>query len=728
MTLKMKQLFILLLILTINLLVQHCNGGSEVWGKAEVSGRVVDTNGNAVSGVTVKLYPNNGKLLEESSAFVKPTNKNGEYSFGDVPSGSYVVQGIDSLSGSVVEFLRRNVDHDTSKGRTDLKNDTLKFPGKLCVILKNAPGKFDGKTGYLPGTPYFSFANNDTLRLLNVACGKYICKFEQVEGYAPVVSDSFPIVSDSQTTIKIDLKIDPDGPPPAPKNLISAGIIDTALGKVILKWDSVKVSDLKGYVVFGGIKKESLPKVHSTSGSTIDTVDMVVDTTGKEIVNYFQVFASDTLNDTSSGSNIISVTAPSPKVVKTQISKTIVSTHAPKLFIGDTARIIVTLKNTGRIIDSVTWALGRSDSIVKIVRFKGDTTHQCSDTMIMVWKDSSTKTLYISAYDNSGSKDSIVERIYGSGMYPPNTWLIYPARLPTPRWFLDLISDGVSIYSVGGYRTSLNLQNLQQKRTTYDLIEFFSPDLNSPFKSAKLKSARYNHSSFLYNKKIYSIGGTTGNSLEMYDPVSQQSSIVGTLPYTRHGSTVSVVGDKCYLVGGTIADTLTPQEGVVTGSIDFFIIPAVAQGKLEIGHKGDLMTPRSSHSAIMHDNKIVVLGGVDTSSAYTTADVEMFDLTSGLHEKLPELNKPRCHFSAVELSGQIYVFGGYVADNEYLDVVEKLDLSNPVSWTSVTTPMTKARYGMAAVVHNGKVFMMGGAVVNSNGSIEADTTVNVYYP
>lgn len=730
MTFKMKQLSLLLLILTINLLVNQCqpnggpnvvnNGGSEVWGK------VVNDSGKAVSGVTVKLYEKNGDKLGDAPTRVDTTSKDGTYSFKDVNTGSYVLQGIDTITGSRPQFLRRGIEHDkTNENGTDLKNDTLKLPGKLLVILKNAaPGDFDGKTGYIPVTPYFSHLNNDTLRIPNIARGKYIFKIEQVTGYSPVVTDSFLIRPDSQTVVTIDLKIDPNGLPPAPKNLKFIGIIDTLLGKAVLMWDSVKVSDLKTYAVYRGINEDAMEELHTTV-RTVDTVDLIVDTSGKMVTNYFQVRARDSAGNVSAVDTIIHFNVPSPRIVKTLISDTLLTPHGANLFVGDTARIAINMENRGRLIDSVTWALGNADSIVKVTNCGGKS--PCRDTMIFVWNDSSDKVWFITAYDNSGAKTTCVKKVTGSGMYPPNTWQIYPARIPTPRQYLNLISYGGSIYSIGGCRIDPRLG----KRVASDVIESFSPDSNTSFKSAKMKTARYFHSSFVYNNKIYSLGEFPQgkvSSLEMFDPVTQQSTIVATFPYVRFGCSVLIVGEKCYMVGGTIiSDTndISLINSVPTGSIDAFTVPVTAQGELSIEHVGDLIVPRSNHTAVVYNGQIFVMGGIGTS-LFTLSDVERFDLSSGMQTELQSLKSARCHFSAVEISGKVFVFGGWVSTDQYLNSVEMLDLTSQAGWSTLKA-MNKARYEMSAVAHNGKVYMMGGTVL-SNGSTEVDTTISIYYP
>lgn len=725
MTLKMKQLFLLLLVLTVNLLLQHCNGGSEVWGKSEVSGRVVDTNGDAVSNVIIKLYPNNGKLLEESSASVKSTNKNGEYSFEDVPSGSYIVHGIDSSSGSVVEFLRRNVDHDTTKGNTDLKNDTLKHPGKIRVILKNANGKFNGSTGYIPNTPYFYHVVKDTLNIPRVARGKYICEFEQVYGFSPVLTDSFSISPDSQTVIEIDVKIDPDSPVPVPKNLTSKGIIDTVLGKVILKWDSVEVSDLKTYVVYRGINEDVMSELHTT-GRTVDTIDLIVDTSGIVVTNYFKVKAKDNVGNESSADTIISVDAPSPMSVKTQISKTIVSPHAPKLFIGDTARIIVSLKNAGRIIDSVTWALGRSDSIVKTVRFGGNT-HLCSDTMIMVWKDSSTKTWYISAYDNSGSKVSIVEQLYGSGI-APDTWQIFQAPNPKSKQALTVVSDGKTVFLLGGYTSKITEPGQSAVKTGTDTITYFSPDSFDGYHYAKMRSSHHYHSSVLYNGKIYSIGGIVGkkcfSTIEMFDPVTNLSVTVDTLPYVRYSASVVVYGSSFIITGG-IFKPHPDSTYSITGLIDKYDVSLLAKGVEPLSTLGTMFNARKNHSSVVCGSKLIIMGGYDTTEETILRDVESMDLETNAQEVLTSMNTARSFFAAAAISDKVYVFGGWGDDSKGLKTVETYDMKKPSGWKFVSS-MKNERCLMGAVVYNNKIYLAGGAT-NNNGT-ETDSTISIYNP
>jgi N-acetylneuraminic acid mutarotase len=234
-----------------------------------------------------------------------------------------------------------------------------------------------------------------------------------------------------------------------------------------------------------------------------------------------------------------------------------------------------------------------------------------------------------------------------------------------------------------------------------------------------------------YNGKIYSIGGDSPSnkvfSIEVYDPVTQQSTIIGTLPYIRFGSSVLVVGNEIIMVGGSIISDTISMRSYVTGSIDEINISTAQQGKIEVHHLGDLLIPRSDHSAVVYNDQIIVMGGLDTNSSSSLANVECFNPVANTHALLPDLKVPRCQFSTAVVNEKLFVFGGCVTDTKYLNSVEALDLENPSGW-QILHNMAKARYGMATVVHNGKIFMMGGTVINNDGSTETDTTINIYYP
>ena len=109
-----------------------------------------------------------------------------------------------------------------------------------------------------------------------------------------------------------------------------------------------------------------------------------------------------------------------------------------------------------------------------------------------------------------------------------------------------------------------------------------------------------------------------------------------------------------------------------------------------------MLTARAGHaSVIVHDNLLVVIGGVDDSGT-ATAKVEALWLDNDDDSQeewidLPPMNTPRACFAAfVTPSGQgIIVAGGFDASRTVLDSMEFLPLTSPTRQTA-RTPVPKA--------------------------------------
>jgi N-acetylneuraminic acid mutarotase len=297
------------------------------------------------------------------------------------------------------------------------------------------------------------------------------------------------------------------------------------------------------------------------------------------------------------------------------------------------------------------------------------------------------------------------------------------------RSYLSVVSDGLKIYTFGGVEEKYNLSLQKIVKATSNVIESFTPDSFLSFQTSKMYSPRCYHSSISYNGMIFSFGGMATDrkdvsTIEVFDPVSGQSRIIDSLPYIRYGASLSIVNNKILMAGGVVVRGL---DTAVTGAIDIYDIAKAGSGNDALSHYGELLKPRTNHSAVVHDGRLFVIGGVDTSTFNTLSDVEMFDLHTGTQTVVPAMNQNRAHFSAVIVEDRVFAFGGVSNLETYLSSVEVMDLGNNDGWKFVNQ-MNHPKYGMATVVHNGKVYMLGGNVIGANGKIELDSTVNVYYP
>lgn len=724
----MKKISLYILVLTINLLLFQCGfqyaGGSEVWGK------VAEVNGEGVPGVSVKLYQSNGDDLNDTTTYkdsvisVVTTDLRGEYHFKDLNPGQYSISGFDAPSERV--FLRRDIVYD-SGNKVRLPDDTLETAGELLVIFNGADVDLDQIPGIISGTPYSGQITNDSLFIRGIVPGSYQCKVATHWAggkFLPFATGVFQIQSGQRTVIVANLEATTAGQPPAPENLTIISM-DTLNSTVVLRWDSVRVGDLIGYRIYRGTDINKMDPVKLDIRNTFDTVPMITDSIGISIVNYFQVVSVDSSIEEGK-STPLEIMVPSPMFLKTKISDTLVAPLS-KLYIGDTALIVASFCNDGRSIDSIIWAIDKMDSVVRKISCIGaDPTNHYIDTMKFVWDDSLAKTWYITAIDNSGASVTMVKRVTGSGMYPPDTWHIYPVKFPLGCLYSTAVSDGTMIYILGGARYKID-SGSNNDLVPIDAVDLFSPDSSVPFSSSTMKLSRYNHSSFLYNGKIFSIGGITKkatlSTIEIFDPVTKVADVIDTLPYARAGASASVVGTKVYIIGGRIInDTLNG----VTGSVDVYDLNLLGKGQGAITHLGELLVPRANHSAVVHNDKIIVIGGLDTTSSYSLSSVESFDFETGISTSLPEMAQNRTNFSATLVDNKVFVFGGCYENRIFLNSVEVLDLGNKVGWEFVS-PMNSARFGMVSMVHNGKIYLMGGRIVQGNNTVY-DTTINVYYP
>jgi hypothetical protein len=132
----------------------------------------------------------------------------------------------------------------------------------------------------------------------------------------------------------------------------------------------------------------------------------------------------------------------------------------------------------------------------------------------------------------------------------------------------------------------------------------------------------------------------------------------------RRWTAVTAVGDDLYTIGGFIpADFFNPAT--VTGlTRRFNIETAVWSGNLAA-----LRVVRHSAQAVTLNGEPVVLGGTSsTTSATQLREVEAFNTSTGVWRDLPSMLRRRQDFAAVVLDGKIYVIGGLAGSTRIASV------------------------------------------------------------
>eukprot|EP00747_Dinoflagellata_sp_TGD_P124356 gnl/TRDRNA2_/TRDRNA2_173963_c0_seq8.p1 gnl/TRDRNA2_/TRDRNA2_173963_c0~~gnl/TRDRNA2_/TRDRNA2_173963_c0_seq8.p1 ORF type:complete len:411 (+),score=44.03 gnl/TRDRNA2_/TRDRNA2_173963_c0_seq8:52-1284(+) len=264
--------------------------------------------------------------------------------------------------------------------------------------------------------------------------------------------------------------------------------------------------------------------------------------------------------------------------------------------------------------------------------------------------------------------------------------------------------------------------------------------------------------------KLYAIGGVavTGalNSAERYDPWRNQWETLPTMNFRRAMHTSAVIaGHLCICGGGApgspIGRTMmhfkpgsakwaaSPQmtthrvalasavvrghwyscggwedtyfgaprgDEVILRSAERFD-PAGSEGKGAWQALPDMITPRSFHSAVNLEGRLLVCGGRNRQG--TLSSVECFDVINKEWAPMSPMLARRDSFIAATVQGKAYVAGGSIAQTQGVVVADSVECFDPSSnlWTAVQ-PMLTPRHGAAAAVIAGKLYILGGVDVN----------------
>jgi hypothetical protein len=114
-------------------------------------------------------------------------------------------------------------------------------------------------------------------------------------------------------------------------------------------------------------------------------------------------------------------------------------------------------------------------------------------------------------------------------------------------------------------------------------------------------------------------------------------------------------------------------------------------------------TPRTEVAAALADGHIVVAGGFAPPDR-TVSTVEVFDIASDTWRAGPDLPLAVNHAMAASVSGQVFVFGGYLEDGPASDAAFVLREGR---WDTIA-PMPEPRAAGGAAVAGGRIYVVGG--------------------
>jgi len=199
--------------------------------------------------------------------------------------------------------------------------------------------------------------------------------------------------------------------------------------------------------------------------------------------------------------------------------------------------------------------------------------------------------------------------------------------------------------------------------------------------------------------KIYVIGGirgdgSTADTVETYDPVTDTWQFVAPLPEPLHHTTAASSGGKLYVIGGFFGLGFTPR------SFTFEYDPEENVWR----SKRPLPRSRGALAIAVMDGKIYAAGG---SPASRERDFTVYDPVENRWSTLPDMPTPRNHLAAGAIGKKFYAVGGRTSGGSFtLNVVEIFDTETN-TWTTGPTLPT-GRSGIAAAVVNDVLYVFGG--------------------
>ena len=187
--------------------------------------------------------------------------------------------------------------------------------------------------------------------------------------------------------------------------------------------------------------------------------------------------------------------------------------------------------------------------------------------------------------------------------------------------------------------------------------------------------------------------------------------VISELPTHREDCSTAVVGDKIYLIGGTLFENRLGPFGLSTVE--------VYDPKTNTWRRvADMPTSRAAPATVVVDNKIYVIGGhsgIDRRivNIKTSVAVEVYNPQTDTWERKQDMPVPRRQFGVGVVAGKIYAIGGYVLPQDRkpeepgrVDLVKVYDPATN-TWARRAKMPTK-RDGFGVGVVNNHIYAIGG--------------------
>ncbi|EGS19191.1 uncharacterized protein CTHT_0058160 [Thermochaetoides thermophila DSM 1495] len=218
------------------------------------------------------------------------------------------------------------------------------------------------------------------------------------------------------------------------------------------------------------------------------------------------------------------------------------------------------------------------------------------------------------------------------------------------------------------------------------------------------------------NNQIYAFGGFDQYTDEVYnhvlrlDLVSHQWTLVdnyGDIPGVRMGHTATLYqGDKLLVFGGE------NEHRTYLSDLIIFDIKTAHWTQPQVS--GPIPKGRARHAAVLHDDKLFIMGGITGHDNYVLDDICYLDLKTFTWSRSWRF-VGRFDHSAYIWNDRVWVFGGLSEEMDKVSDLWWLDLKGNPAFQSPPTTGTIDRTGLVRTVASPRPPYQSGSVVGSSG-------------
>ncbi|MCU0697993.1 MAG: hypothetical protein MUC96_15840 [Myxococcaceae bacterium] len=305
--------------------------------------------------------------------------------------------------------------------------------------------------------------------------------------------------------------------------------------------------------------------------------------------------------------------------------------------------------------------------------------------------------------------------------------------LPSARQLLAAVAHGGRLYVTGGQAGT------NESNEVWSAVIAPNGQLGPFVQHTSFSGARFGHTVVIAQGSMYVMGGQGSsffNGVEVArvfaDGTLGAFTSAPSFAGARFAHGGAVWNDALYVIGGE-------QSGGATASVQQAQLTFTEQGQPGAWASGtSLVTARSGAASVQHAGRVYVIGGRDGANALRN-DVEVADFGNNFVTLASTFTTARENATAFVFNDRLYVGGGTGSSGNLSDLQVAPINSNGTlgTFTTLARTLTSARFGAEAVVHNDRVYVVGGfdtafrsdvhtATFNADGTINPFTATAAF--